>query len=77
MKKDEKCENCKYFVRRNADEKTGECHRHAPHPSPLKMVGASGIVQATLWPEVNIDSCCGEFEQEARKEPPNDRERTG
>lgn len=65
MLPDEICGNCRFFVRKAKQDNTGECRKHAPHPSPLKMVGASGLVQRPFWPEVDIDSGCGEFEREA------------
>ena len=67
------CGDCEYFYRKNKSEAEGQCRRYAPHPSPTTRV---------TWPEVNVNSWCGEFYQkyqragerkamEAIYEPPN------
>lgn len=52
-----KCSNCKYWVRVDCDDPTGNCHRRAP----LVTGGMMSSVE-TVWPSVNKDNWCGDFE---------------
>ena len=64
MKKNERCENCRFFIRKKAKDTKGECRRNAPHPGPSFQISGKDIAREPRWPEVTIDCCCGEFEQQ-------------
>ena len=68
MNPDKICGNCKYFVRRNADDNTGECHRYAPrpHPRPKMQIEGKDIWANIQWPIVDVNAWCGDFELKAR-----------
>jgi len=65
MNSDEKCGECKYFSGKREDENTGECHRHAPRPSPRPKMQIEGrdLWADIQWPKVSINAWCGEFEK--------------
>ena len=69
MLPDEKCGQCRFFVRKKADENTGECRRHAPRPGASFQIGGKDVGKEPRWPEVAADGCCGEFEREASGRP--------
>ena len=52
-----KCRNCQFLIRRDRDDPSGDCHRR----SPLVTGGMMSCVE-TVWPSVNLDDWCGEFE---------------
>ncbi|OHB57475.1 MAG: hypothetical protein A2173_04480 [Planctomycetes bacterium RBG_13_44_8b] len=65
MNSEEKCGECKYFAGKNEGETTGECHRHAPRPSPRPKMQIEGrdLFTDIQWPKVGINTWCGEFEK--------------
>jgi hypothetical protein len=64
MKKNERCSECRFFIRKKAQDKKGECRRNAPHPGPSFQISGKDIGREPRWPEVAFDCCCGEFEQQ-------------
>ena len=63
------CATCKYF--RDVDGLIGQCHRYAPRPGFYQQVvaPATSTVDAmntcqAVWPEVDGDDGCGEWERE-------------
>ena len=63
MKKNEKCDNCRFFIHKKDKDKKGECRRYAPRPGPSFQISGKDIGREPRWPEVTVDCCCGEFEQ--------------
>lgn len=65
------CESCKYY--REVDEMTrqGQCHRYAPRPgffqlifAPVNNIEEADSAAQAVWPEVDGDDGCGEWERE-------------
>ena len=63
MKENEKCGQCRFFVAKKAEDNKGECRRHAPRPGANLQIGGRDISRDPRWPEVDVECCCGEFEQ--------------
>ena len=65
MNSDEKCGECRYFADKSESESTGECHRHAPRPSPRPKMQIEGreLWADIQWPKVDVNAWCGEFEK--------------
>jgi len=70
MLPDEKCGECRFFVRKGEQDTKGECRRHAPRPGPSFQIGGKDVGREPRWPEVGIDCCCGEFTQKASESRP-------
>ena len=65
------CESCKYYREVDSDLRTGECHRNAPHPGffqavlgPCQTGTDANYYAKAVWPEVDGDDGCGEWERE-------------
>jgi hypothetical protein len=60
------CENCRYFSADSSNGERGDCRRHAPHPSNVRVrrMDADGTpLFESWWPAMNYDDWCGEFEE--------------
>ena len=58
MKKNERCSNCRFFIRKKAQDKKGECRRNAPHPGPSFQISGKDIGREPRWPEVPKATFC-------------------
>lgn len=62
--RNEKCENCKFWIKKV--EGTGECHRDSPSPDMSGFIGfeeyGDGTPRLAIWPLTYKDEWCGEHE---------------
>ena len=51
------CKDCRFFWQRNTTIHVGECRRRSP-----LVTGGVHTKSETLWPVIQTDAGCGEFE---------------
>jgi hypothetical protein len=56
------CANCRFYEPWGDDEPSGQCNRYAPKPvvQPRPTTSPSEII--AIWPTVDAEDRCGEFE---------------
>jgi len=52
------CKDCRFFFPTGNDGTYGVCRRRAPYPVVTEAVASI----LAVWPWVNVDDWCGEFE---------------
>ncbi len=61
----ESCERCRYYINPSNREPLGECHRRAPAPWVIEK--GTYRPQVAVWPQVDANAWCGEFQARERE----------
>ncbi|HKR17674.1 hypothetical protein [Rhizorhapis sp.] len=75
MNKDERCENCRFFVKCEDQHTYGDCHRLPPqfnfsayftedgYYTPKRYKAEISRHRDGVWPNLSQDAWCGEFKE--------------